>query len=58
MAHISEQIDHYLLSDNENLMRLVNEEMLYGLRTAVENEVLSGDGTGEHLVGILNTSAF
>ena len=27
-----------------------------GLRKAVETEVLSGDGTGEHFTGILNTS--
>jgi HK97 family phage major capsid protein len=56
VAHISEQIDHYLLSDNDNLARWVSDEMVWGLRTSVENEVLNGDGTGEHFTGILNTS--
>lgn len=56
VAHVSEQIDHYLLSDNTNLMSFVTDELVYGLRTAVEGEVLSGPGTGEHMLGILNTS--
>jgi HK97 family phage major capsid protein len=56
VAHISEQINHYLLSDNDNLARWVGDEMLWGLRTSVENEVLNGDGVGEHFTGILNTS--
>jgi HK97 family phage major capsid protein/HK97 family phage prohead protease len=56
VAHVSEQIPHYLLSDNVNLERFVEDELVYGLRKAVETEVLSGDGTGEHFTGILSTS--
>lgn len=56
VAHISEPIDHYLLGDNVNLERFVTDELVFGLRRAVETEVLSGDGTGEHFTGILNTS--
>ncbi|BBY60219.1 phage major capsid protein [Mycolicibacterium sarraceniae] len=56
VAHVSEQLDHYMLSDAPNLEKFVSDEMLYGLRKAVETEVISGDGTGEHFTGILNTS--
>lgn len=56
VAHLSEQIPRYLLSDNEALERFVTDELVWGLRRAVETEVISGDGTGEHFTGILNTS--
>lgn len=56
VAHVSEQLDHYMLSDAPNLEKFVADEMLYGLRKAVETEVISGDGTGEHFTGILSTS--
>jgi len=56
VAHISEQINHYLLSDSVNLERFVEDELVFGLRRAVETEVLAGDGTGEHFTGILATS--
>jgi HK97 family phage prohead protease/HK97 family phage major capsid protein len=56
VAHISEQINHYLLSDNVNLERFVEDELIFGLRRAVEKQVISGDGTGENFTGILNTS--
>ncbi|MCW2591768.1 MAG: phage prohead protease, family [Mycobacterium sp.] len=56
VAHLSEQIPHYLLSDNVALEKFVADELVWGLRRAVENEVIAGDGTGEHFTGILNTS--
>lgn len=56
VAHLSEQIPRYLLSDNTDLERFVTDELLWGLRKAIETEVISGDGTGEHFTGILNTS--
>lgn len=56
VAHLSEQIPHYLLSDNADLERFVADELLWGLRKAVETEVISGDGTGEHFTGILETA--
>jgi HK97 family phage prohead protease/HK97 family phage major capsid protein len=56
VAHISEPMDEYMISDNVNLSRFVTDELLYGLRRALENEVIGGDGTGEHFTGILNTS--
>lgn len=56
VAHVSEAIDHYLLGDNANLERFVADELVYGLRRAVESQILTGDGTGENMTGILNTS--
>ncbi len=56
VAHISEQIQHYMLSDNVNLERFVVDELVYGLRVAVEAQVLTGDGTGENFTGVLSTS--
>ena len=56
VAHISEPIDHYLLGDNVNLERFVTDELVFGLRRAVEAEVLTGSGSGEHFTGILETS--
>lgn len=56
VAHLSEQIPRYLLGDNADLERFVRDELVWGLQRAVEAEVISGDGTGEHFTGILNTS--
>lgn len=56
VAHVSEQIDHYTLSDNSNLEGFVESEMLYGLRTALENQIINGSGTAPNLRGLLNTS--
>lgn len=56
VAHISEPMDEYMLQDADMLIRFVETEMLYGLRAGLQNEITSGDGTGEHFTGILNTS--
>lgn len=56
VAHVSEAIDQYLLGDNSNLERFVADELVYGLRLAVEAQVLAGSGSGENMTGILNTS--
>lgn len=56
IAHLSEALDRYTLLDNDTLEQFVQDEMLFGLRQAVEAQVLNGDGTGNNLRGILNTS--
>jgi HK97 family phage prohead protease/HK97 family phage major capsid protein len=56
VAHLSEQVSHYALSDNANLEQFVADEMLYGLQVAVENQVINGSGTAPALRGILATS--
>lgn len=56
VAHLSEAIDKYLLEDNDALAQFVQDELLYNLYQALERQALNGDGTGENLHGILNTS--
>jgi HK97 family phage prohead protease len=51
VASVTEQIDQYLLNDGSpqgNLLRFVEDEMLYGLRLALEEQILVGDGSGEN----------
>jgi HK97 family phage prohead protease/HK97 family phage major capsid protein len=56
VAHLSSPVDKYVLSDTATLQKFIETEMLYGLRLAVEAQVLSGNGSGENLTGILATS--
>jgi len=56
VATLSEPINRYDLDDNANLRLFVQTELQYALRLAMENEVLNGDGTGEHFQGIKLTS--
>jgi HK97 family phage major capsid protein len=55
LAHVSEPLDKFDLSDNGSLSNFVRLEMLAGLATALEDELLNGDGTAEHLTGLSNT---
>jgi HK97 family phage major capsid protein len=56
VAHLSEAIDKFMLEDNTNLVSFIQNEMIAGLYDAIATEVISGDGTGEHLTGLANTS--
>ncbi|OZD43520.1 phage major capsid protein [Rhodococcus sp. 06-1477-1A] len=56
IAHLSEPTPEYWLLDNQSLQGFVQTEMQYGLERAVEGQVIGGDGTGENLTGILETS--
>jgi HK97 family phage major capsid protein len=56
VATISLALDHFVLQDNTNLSAFVGEELVYAVRVALENEILNGDGTGEHFTGVLSTS--
>lgn len=55
-AHLSEPVDKYLLLDNDALTSFIQQQLLWGLSLALEEEVLSGDGTDKHLQGILSTT--
>jgi HK97 family phage major capsid protein len=52
-------IAHYMkasrqvLDDISQLRSLIDYRLLYGLRLIEENELLNGDGTGQHLLGII-----
>ncbi|MCZ4077279.1 phage major capsid protein [Rhodococcus sp. H36-A4] len=56
IAHMSEPIDKYLLEDVNSLTSWIENELLYGLRVAVENQVLNGSGTAPALRGLNNVS--
>jgi hypothetical protein len=44
-----------VLADEPMLQSTINNELLYGLRLEEDKQILQGDGTGENLLGILNT---
>lgn len=56
IAHLAEPIDEYLLHDMSGLGRFVQTELVQGIRDALDQQVLYGDGTGENLTGIFHTS--
>jgi HK97 family phage major capsid protein len=45
-----------VLADEPQLRSIIDNELLYGLRLQEDFQILQGDGTGENLLGILNTS--
>jgi HK97 family phage major capsid protein len=56
IAHLSEPIAKQDLDDISMLRQFIDQEMRLGLDLALENEILNGDGTGEHFTGIGNVS--
>jgi hypothetical protein len=56
LAHLSEPVPERYFSDHSNLEDFLRDEMEAGLYRALEDQVLSGDGVGENLTGLLNTS--
>lgn len=64
VAHLSEYIDTYLLRDNDTLASFVERNLFWGLKEALEEEILNGTGvddtfdgkTRKNIQGILNTT--
>lgn len=44
-----------ILDDEPQLRSVIDTELLYGLRLAEDDQLLNGDGTGENILGILET---
>lgn len=44
------------LADEPQLRAIIDNELLYGLRLAEDDQILNGDGTGENLLGVLATA--
>lgn len=44
-----------VLADEPQLRSIIDNELLYGLRLQEDYQILRGDGTGENLLGVLNT---
>jgi HK97 family phage major capsid protein len=55
IAVLSEPLDRFLLEDESTLRTWVGAELADGIQTALETEVLTGDGTGEHFTGLSHT---
>jgi len=45
-----------VLADEPQLRSIIDNELMYGLRLEEDDQILNGDGTGENLTGILQTS--
>jgi HK97 family phage major capsid protein len=56
IATLSEPMDKFVLEDGEALQTWVGQELTQSVLTALEAQVLSGDGTGDNLTGLANTS--
>ncbi len=56
LAHMSEPTPRYWFEDNDALQVFVQDEMVRGLRDALEGQVLTGDGERPNLQGVLTTS--
>lgn len=56
LAHLSEPIARQDLSDASLLEQFIDTELRLGLETALENQLINGDGTGENFTGLSNVS--
>lgn len=56
VAHIA-KLTRQAIDDAVQLQGEVDSEMRYGLALAEEGELLSGDGTGQHLTGLIPNAA-
>ena len=55
IAHLSEPVPERYFADHGNLIRFLQSEMEAGIRSALQTQIISGDGSGENLTGILAT---
>lgn len=44
-----------VLADEPQLRSIIDNELMYGLRLLEDSQILNGDGTGENLLGVLET---
>jgi HK97 family phage major capsid protein len=44
-----------VLADEPQLRSIIDNELMYGLRLKEDDQILNGDGTGENLLGVLQT---
>lgn len=57
IAHLSEPVNRFDLEDADMLRAFLEAELEYGLRKALDNEIVNGDGTGVTFDGIINQAA-
>lgn len=56
IAHLSEPVPVRYLQDVEQVQPFLSREMAQGVLAALEHQVISGDGTGENMTGLLNVA--
>ncbi|PVB19106.1 phage major capsid protein [Mycobacteroides abscessus] len=56
IAHLSEPVVIRLLEDHRELERWLHDEMVEGVLDALEQQVISGTGSGENMVGLLTVA--
>jgi HK97 family phage major capsid protein len=56
IAHLSQPVPERLFSDHADLLDFLGSEMETGLRRAVEDQIINGDGEDENMTGLLATS--
>lgn len=56
IAHLTEPIPRQTLADAELLTTYVDQSLRVGVQLEVDDQVLNGDGVGENLTGLANTS--
>lgn len=55
IAHLSEPIPERFLADYASVMQFLEGEMFGGVLDALEAQIVAGDGTGENMLGVINT---
>lgn len=55
IAHLSEPIPERFLADYTSLLQFLEGEMFGGVLDALEAQIVAGDGTGENMLGVINT---
>jgi hypothetical protein len=56
IAHLSQPVPYRYLLDVPQLQDFLATSMYEGVMSALEAEIVSGSGSGEHMLGLLNTS--
>lgn len=56
IAHLSEPFPVRWLTDFGSIAQVLDSQMVGGVMGALEAEILSGNGTGDHFTGLFNTS--
>lgn len=57
VAHLA-RVSKQLLADGPALVAYINQRLVYGVDLVVEDQLISGDGTGQNLSGILATGNY
>lgn len=56
IAHLSERIPRFYVEDAPLLRSFIQNEMFYGIQSALDGQILSGNGTAPNLRGITATT--